>query len=165
MGEGRKQDHTFFATMREGMERGGYRCLLRYLLDYDLTGLDFNAAPQTQALVDQKHHSLDPFHQWWYACLVDGRIVGAEFTDWPIEIECERFRAAFRRHIKERNIHSWLHEDRIIGRLMKQCAPSVYKKRLSKREDGQPYAYRLPAIEVVRGEWDVFIGHPAEFEL
>src|SRR5690606_13114237 len=34
VGDGRKQDRAFFQAMREGMERGGYRLLLRYLLDY-----------------------------------------------------------------------------------------------------------------------------------
>jgi hypothetical protein len=58
VGDGRRQDRQFFRSMREGMERGGYSHLLRYLLDFDLTGIDVNAAPDTDGLRDQKRESL-----------------------------------------------------------------------------------------------------------
>lgn len=165
VGDGRKQDRRFFTAMRTGMESGGYGQLLRFLLDYDIKDIDLNEAPSTKALMDQKHHSLDPLHQWWLDCLEEGRIIGAEFTGWPAEIECERFRAAFRRHVKERNIRSRIPEDRAIGRLMKQCAPGVVKRRLSKQEDGsQPYAYHLPPVAEARAEWCAFIGHAQEWQ-
>ena len=164
VGDARKQDRAFFHDMRVSLEVGGYRHLLRYLLDYDLTGLDFNAAPQTQALADQKHHSLDPFHQWWFDCLTEGKIVGVDFVEWPTEIPCEHVRAAVRRYSKDRNIRSWMPDDRTIGRLLKSCAPSVQKRRLSKGDEGQPYVYRLPPLSKARAEWEVFLGHPATWE-
>lgn len=163
VGDGRKQDRKFFQDMREGMEQGGYPYLLRYLLDYDLSGLDFNAAPSTQGLSEQKHHTLDPFHQWWYDCLEEGVLIGSEFGGWPTEPTCDRFRAAFRRYVKERNIRSRVPEDRTIGRLLKQCAPGVTKRRATKTEEGQPYLYSLPALDIARVEWDRFIGHPVEW--
>jgi len=161
VGDGRKQDRKFFQDMREGMERDGYPYLLRYLLDFDTSGLDFNAAPATQGLSEQKHHTLDPFHQWWYDCLEEGALIGSEWSGWQCEPTCDRFRAAFRRYVKERNIRSRVPEDRSIGRLLKQCAPSVGKRRAAKTEDGQPYLYVLPALDQARSEWDRFIGHPA----
>lgn len=160
VGDGRKQDRTFFQSMREGMEADGYPHLLRYLLDYDLSGIDLNAAPATHGLSEQKHHTLDPFHQWWFDCLEEGALIGSESSAWPVEHNCERFRAAFRRYVKERNIRSRVPEDRAIGRLLKACAPSVLKKRATRTEDGQPYVYVIPPIDAVRQEWDRFIGHP-----
>lgn len=160
VGDGRKQDRQFFQSMREGMEADGYPHLLRYLLDFDLSGLDLNAAPATQGLSEQKHHTLDPFHQWWFDCLEEGALIGSESSAWPVEQNCERFRAAFRRYVKERNIRSRVPEDRAIGRLLKACAPSVLKKRATRTEDGQPYVYVIPPIDAVRQEWDRFIGHP-----
>ena len=162
VGDGRKQDRQFFQRMREGMESGGYACLLRYLLDYPLAGLDLNQAPQTQALTDQKHHSMDPLYQWWLDCLEEGALLGYEFHGWAREVECVRFRSAFRRYAQERNIRSRVPEDRSIGRLMKVCLPSIMKKRCSKKGDeGQPYAYQIPTLIDARAEWDRFIGHPA----
>lgn len=145
------------------MEQGGYPYLLRYLLDFDTSGLDFNAAPATQGLSEQKHHTLDPFHQWWYDCLDEGVLIGSEWSGWPTEPTCDRFRAAFRRYVKERNIRSRVPEDRAIGRLLKQCAPSVTKRRATKTEEGQPYLYGLPSLDQARLEWNQFIGHPVEW--
>lgn len=164
VGDGRKQDRAFFTTMREGMATGGSAVLLRYLLDYDLTGIDVNAAPLTVGLRDQKTHSLDPLSQWWLDNLENGTILCSEFLGWPAEIECERFRAAFRRYVKERQIRSRLPEDRVIGRLLRSCAPTVVKKRASKNsEGGQPYVYALPELAQARAEWDTFIGHGTEW--
>jgi DNA-binding response OmpR family regulator len=64
--------------MRLGMEAGGYRLLLRWLLDYDLTGLSFRAAPKTRALLEQKQMSQAPLEMWWFDSLMDGRIIGLE---------------------------------------------------------------------------------------
>jgi len=163
VGDGRKQDRRFFQDMREGMEAGGYPHLLRYLLDYDCTGLDLNAAPATVGLSEQKHHTLDPFQQWWFDCLEEGTLLGSEWGAWPEESPCERFRAAFRRYVKERNIRSRVPEDRAIGKLLKQCAPSVGKKRATKTDEGQPYVYLLPPLDVARSEWDTFMGHPTDW--
>lgn len=160
VGDGRKQDRRFFQAMREGMEAGGYEVLLRYLLDFDLTGIDVNAAPATKGLLDQKQQSMNPLEQWWFDCLESGMIVCSEFDRWPGEIECERFRAAFRRYVKERQIHKWLPEDRAIGRIMKACAPGLRRSRAARQSDGsQPYIYTVPPLVGARQEWECYIGH------
>jgi len=164
VGDGRKQDRGFFSTMREGLESGGYPVLLRYLLDYDLRGLDFNAAPVTTGLHEQKSHSLNPFHQWWGDSLEEGTLLGSEWGAWPGEAVCERVRAAFRRYVKERNIRSRIPEDRSIGRLLKQCAPGVIKKRATRTEEGQPYLYQFLPLDLARAEWEKFIGHTLVWE-
>lgn len=165
VGDGRKQDRQFFSTMREGLEqRGGYPALLRYLLNYNITGIDVNAAPTTAGLHEQKTHSLNPFHQWWGDSLEEGTLLGSEWGAWPTESVCERVRAAFRRYVKERNIRSRIPEDRAIGRLLKQCAPGVIKKRATRTEEGQPYLYQFPVLEQARAEWEHFMGHKLVWE-
>jgi hypothetical protein len=163
VGVGRKQDRQFFTNMRVGMEsEGGYAVLLRYLLDHPLS--DVNAAPHTTGLRDQKHESLDPVHQWWFECLEEGRIVGTESTTFPHDIHCDRFRAAFRRYAKERNIKARIPEDRAIGRLLKQCAPALGKRRLSVQDDGsQPYHFFFRSLDEHRAEWGVFMQHATEW--
>lgn len=165
VGEGRKQDRKFFTEMREGMERGGYSSLLRFLQEYNLSGIDVNAAPITEGLREQKESTLDPFRQWWLDSLEEGRIIGAEFTEWPATMECERFRDAFRRYVKARQITSRIPEDRVTGRLLKSCAPSVEKKRASRQIEGaQPYIYHLPELLTARTEWEAFMGHKHHWE-
>lgn len=165
VGDGRKQDRAFFQAMREGMERGGYRLLLRYLLDYDLSGIDVNEAPSTDALMDQKLATLEPFHQWWLDCLTEGRLVGSDFGgEWPAEIDRERFRAAFDRHSRQRNIKGRQPDSRQVGKMLKACLPSIGTRRSGDREAGQPWLYVLPPLERCRKEWEAFIGHEVSWE-
>jgi len=162
VGEGRKQDRNYFIQMREGMERGGYRVLLRRLLDYPLAGLDFNEAPQTPALLEQKHASLEPVTQWWLECLTDGSIVGGDFDGWPGVAEIARVRNALRRYFQDHNIRSRVPTDITFGKALKTCAPSIQRDRL--RVDGPlVYVYRLPPLDKVREDWVKYIGHPVEW--
>jgi hypothetical protein len=164
VGEGRKQDRSFFQLMRERMEAGGSRYLLRHLLDFDLRGVDVNAAPSTAALHDQKISSLLPFHQWWLDCLTQSRLVGSDFNGWPLEVEKERLRQAFSRYTKERQIRSRIPEDRTLGKLLKTCAPTV-DGSAKRRTDGELInLYRLPDLEQARLQWSEFIGHPIVWE-
>jgi hypothetical protein len=160
VGDGRKQDRSFFSAMREGMEAGGARLLLRHLLDFDIRGLDFNGAPTTAGLMEQKHASLDAFPGWWLTCLTEGKLVGGDFeVDWPGEATKERFRNAFRRYAKDRNVRGWIPDDRSMGRALKKFAPSVGVGRLA-----TGHTYKLPTLEKARAEWNTFIGHAVTWE-
>lgn len=165
VGEGRKQDRSFFHRMREGMQAGGYRLLLRYFLDFDLNQVDVNAAPATAALMDQKVASLDPFFQWWLECLTEGRIVGSEMSmDWPTEFEKDRFRNAFVKENRERQIRSRLPDAGKIGRLLAACAPSVDVNARSTLNGDRIRLYRFPSLAQARLEWERFIGHEVQWE-
>jgi hypothetical protein len=160
VGDGRKQDRRFFQEMREGMEWGGYRLLLRQLLDADITRLDINEAPGTEALLEQKTSSLDPFPQWWLACLTEGRIVASDFgAEWPDEVECERFRVAFRRWAKEHNIRARMLDERGIGKHLKRVCAGHHHTKVR----GTGYVYRFPALEACRAAWGAFMGHEMEW--
>lgn len=156
VGDARKQDTKFFTAMREGMEQGGYRLLLRYLLDHNLKEINVNEAPQTKALMDQKHSTLEPVHQWWLDSLTEGRIVGCDFTDgWPKELACDRFRMGLRRYLQDRGIRSRVPDDRAIGRQVKNACPRMEHFRIA-----SGYAYKFPNLATCRDLWDTYIGHP-----
>lgn len=164
VGDGRKQDRGYFRAMREGMERGGYRLLLRYLLDYDITGIDVDAAPLTAGLLDQKLSSLEPFHQWWFACLSEGRIINGEFsTEWPSSIDVDSFWGAFTRNCRERNIRSRTEDRRGLGRMLTRVVSGVEKT--TRREGGIVVnAYKLPSLDEARRSFEKFIGHEVKWE-
>ncbi len=164
VGDGRKQDRSFFQKMREGMVVGGYGLLLDYLLRYDIDGLDFNAAPKTAGLLEQKHESLDPLKQWWLDCMIEGSLLGSDFNGaWPSSVETERFRAAFRKYCKDRNVRSRMPDSRAVGHMLRECLPAAIKKRM--RVDGPliPH-YILPSIDECRVAWSTFIGHEMKWE-
>jgi hypothetical protein len=156
VGAGRRQDREFFHNMRVGMEQGGYACLLRFLLDFDLSTVDVNAAPQTKGLVDQKHAGLEPVQEWWLDCLSADRLVGDHFDGaLPERIPTNRLQAAFQAWAKTRNIRSRLPKDRDFTKAM---TAKLGKYRRTREGDALLYAYHSPGIDVLRAEWETFIG-------
>lgn len=166
VGEGRKQDIEFFKAMHEGMAAGGKSHLLKYLLDYDLSNIEVNRAPNTAGLLEQKLSSLDPLGEWWFSCLTEGIIVESDFAKgWPEDMSKARFRDAFYRHAKERNIRGRMPDERWIGRFLAKCAPSI--DRGVKQREGDIFVklYRFPELAIARQEWQKFIGHEIVWEL
>lgn len=155
VGDGRKQDRAFFTRMREGMESGGYRLLLRYLLDYPLAGVDVNAAPVTKALVDQKHESLDPWGQWWLDCLTEGTLLGSDFPpEWDGGvIEKDKFRAAYNKYLRDRKITSRALSARAFGRSLLKVCPSMGSTQ-QRTSTGFIQVYKFPPLDQARKEWE-----------
>ena len=161
VGEGRKQDRPYFTEMRLGLdEQGGAAHLLRYLMDYKITQ-DVNLAPNTAGLISQKISSLEPVPQWWYDTLTAGMIAGGDWGgEWPDTIPTNRLRDALRRWVGNRNIKGRLPNDVNFGKILRQMAPSFEKKKMSARmsESDTSYAYFKVPLEVLRKEFDTYIG-------
>lgn len=160
LGEGRMQDRKFFISMREGMEQGGYAHLLRYLLDFDLSTMDVNDAPNTAALIDQKHASLDTVEQWWLDCLHSGQIAGGDWAgEWPESVPTNRLRDALARWARGRNIRSRLPEEVGFGRILKKIAPGFAKKKArGESASDTSYSFFNPGLEKLRLDWNKYIG-------
>ena len=155
VGNGRKQDREFFVSMRVGMEQGGYGHLLRFLMDYDIAGIDVNEAPLTEGLIEQKHASLEPLQEWWLDCLETGELLGATYSGaMPDRIVTDAAYNAFVGWARQRNIRSRLPSHKGFVEDMKHLAE---KKRT--RVDGKlEYAFINPGIEILRHQWNEFIG-------
>ena len=75
----RKQDHQHFAGLQAELDNGGYEALLYHLLhEVDLRGFDVRKVPQTEALRQQRNHSLPPLDAWWCELLESGTLYGAD---------------------------------------------------------------------------------------
>lgn len=161
VGDGRKQDRKYFMEMRIGLdEQGGAAHLLRYLMDYKITQ-DVNVAPNTVGLTSQKIASLEPVPQWWYDTLSAGMIAGGDWGgEWPDTIPTNRLRDALRRWVSNRNIKGRLPNDVNFGKILRHMAPSFEKKKLGSRlaEGDTSYAYFKVGLEVLRNEFDRYIG-------
>lgn len=144
------------------MERGGYRLLLRYLLDLDLTGVDLNEAPSTKGLLDQKHASLDIVGEWWLDSLMAGHVLGSDFDGWPERAETSRFRQALHRYAQTRSVKGRLPNDVHVGRRLSQYAGT--KKARSRHEGALGYDYVVPPLVEARAAWERYIGHRVEWE-
>lgn len=158
VGSARQGDRPFFIEMRAGMEAGGYGLLLQHLQNTPLS--DVNGAPVTEALLQQKHATLEPLQQWWLECLYQGQIVGSDFGgQWPADIECERMRSAFRRYARDRSVRSRLPTDSEFG---KQLLPWMGHHRI-RLDDAPTWVYRVKNLPDSRKVWDQFIGQPVKW--
>lgn len=156
VGNGRRGDLNFFRSMREGMEEGGARLLLSYLQNFDISKIEINEAPQTEALLSQKLKSLNSFSYWLFECLKEGKILGLDFTDeWPRHISKENIRFAFQKHTGNKNEF----QAREIGQTILQYLPSTNNFQKVKTDDGYKNCYTLPQLEQARREFSAHMGH------
>lgn len=161
VGDGRKQDRSFFESMRLGMEQGGYRHLLRYLRQHPVG--DVNAAPATKALADQKLNSMSPFQAWWYQCLQEGSI-GSTGSSWPEKIEVKRLRDVYYAYCKDRNISGWRPEDHKLRGWLREVAPSIPNAANHRIDGASLYSYVLPSLEQARAEFAAFMQTELKWE-
>jgi hypothetical protein len=162
VGEGRMQDRKFFHDMRVGMENGGYAHLLKYLQDFDLSQVDVNLAPATEALAEQKIASLEPFQQWWFSCLNEETMANGDFEGWPEQIETKRLRNSYIRYVRERNIRTRIIDERSVGHFLKRISATLERKRI-RISGALAYAYIIPGIEEARKDFENFLGHPIKW--
>ena len=74
----RKQDFAYFAGLQAELDNGGYEALLYHLLhEVDLTDFNVREVPQTEALRQQRDHSLPPLEAWWCELLETGTLMGS----------------------------------------------------------------------------------------
>lgn len=74
VGDGAKQNTTYFRAIQKQLRDGGQARLLHDMLTRDLRRFDPHKVPVTSELTEQKIHSLEPWALWWYNCLIDGSI-------------------------------------------------------------------------------------------
>ena len=165
VGEGRKTDRKFFQDMREGMEAGGYAHLLRYLLDFDLTGIDVNKAPATDALLEQKEESLPPFESFWLGCLQEGQLLNSDFHGaWGGDVLKTMFREAFQGYCRNRNIRGRLPDEMTIGKTLARLAPSIDRTKQKREGERLLPIYRFSTLEDCRKDWERYMGHVYKWE-
>lgn len=157
MGEDRMQDGDFFESMRVDMEEhGGAEYFLRYLLDYDISGVNLNRAPKTAALSQQQERSYNHYQSWWYAGLEMGEIDGIAFMEggWPRSVFRQEM---YRSFLKWKQIHfprsNYNLTESEFGKKLREMCPEVGSKSL-RQENSRIRTYELPTLEVARKSWE-----------
>jgi Family of unknown function (DUF5906) len=65
-------DKPYFKAIETQLHDGGLAAFIHDMLNRDITNFDVRDFPQTQALAEQKRHSIDSLHRWWLAVLERG---------------------------------------------------------------------------------------------
>lgn len=152
----RRGDWKFFDDMRRGFEAGGYSHLLRYLMDFDIGGLNFTVAPMTEGLYHQKIVSLDAFGQWWFESLCDGELIGTGLGTWATSISRKQMHEGYLEFCnKRKNKRGFLESAAIFCARVADVADS--KKNEYSYRSGE---FELPTLQRAREIWDERMRYP-----
>ena len=155
-------DHGFFRRMFAQLEDGGYSELMRFLLTWDASGINLRQPPRTSALIDQILESMGPEEQFWYECLMSGRI----------QHDAKTFR--FGEKCDKRELYSCYEQFCLkhyvrdpsspigFGRCFSKMCPSCKSDRMSKGE--RRWRYQLPELERCRQEFSEYLGTEIQWE-
>lgn len=161
VGEGRMQDTKFFSNCRKGMEAGGYKLLLQWLLDFDTSVADINVPPKTRSLLNQKLRSLDIFERWIFEMLHDDelKIQGADEG----EVDFDDVVSAYKLYHKQNSARNYTPDIRIIGKKLKAILPSMDKKRLT-RQGKRKWMCSVADIETLRTDFSKYMGQEVDWD-
>lgn len=87
VGDGKKQDTTYFKRLWHQLNTGGKARLLWELLNEDLSDFDQFNIPQTTELTKQKIMSLDPWSEWWFEKLDAGQVLQTQPWDQAVPLQ------------------------------------------------------------------------------
>lgn len=147
-----KQDHAYFGAFKTYLENGGDAAFLHYLLSYDLSGFNIRRVPSTQALVEQKAHTLPTFDRWLFDKLWQG-VLSAYGEEWNPEVSCTGFRDEYAAYVRNRGEGRYtITEARWVGRRLKTLIPSVIRRRAGGRHTRQ-WVYGFPSLAQARAEF------------
>jgi hypothetical protein len=161
------QDSGYFGAISAAMRNGGYSNFLHTLMTYDLSKFDVRNVPQTRALQDQKIHSFEPTHDWWFGKLRDGRLL-VEHGGWRPDVVVEELTADFIEHLRVWGMMARRSSATKLGHFLVTACPNDSLKRWQSREPmtindkliQRPYYYTFPPLDVLRRHWDERFGGP-----
>lgn len=158
VGDARRGDREYFGAIKDGMKAGGDQLLFQYLMNFDLSQVDVNVAPQTGALMSQKEHSLNAMAAWWLASLRAGYVLGSSDHEWPTDMPRNLLRDSFYTEAKAQNMHGRLPNAVHFGRQFGQMAPSSAGEVLKREGDTRYRVYPFATVEQSRTEFEAFVG-------
>ena len=98
VGDEHAKDRPYFGAIQTELENGGYERLMYELQTRKFKNADPCVAPDTDALLEQKLHSLDTFDRWWFDQLKEGELWVRAGDLWPEKrtaYEVKEFREKF----------------------------------------------------------------------
>jgi hypothetical protein len=160
VGDAKKQDTAYFAAIAQEMRNGGTGALLHELQNFDLSTVNVREIPRTEALLDQKLASLEPFEIWLHTRLREGAI---GYSDgWPQEIERKAIYENYRRFVDD--MRKYPISEAEFGRRLKGTFPRLGSKQLRLTDGARPRAYVLPPLLECRSAFEQRLGQTLDWE-
>lgn len=170
MGEAHLQDHAYFKAISEQMKNGGREALLYELLHYDGSEVDLWTVPKTEALADQKAHSMTTVEKFWFGCLKAGSQIGSHWNrhdqfesggyesgdgEWRTKVRASQLYDEYVLRSQQAGVTRRSREMELADAL-KRMAPGVTHGRI--RIDGvQTRGWTFPQLEECRSAFNTYM--------
>lgn len=166
--EARRVDKPYFSAIKDQMKSGGYESLLHLLQTRDITNFDFDSAPKTDALAEQKTLNLTPEESWWHDKLQEGRTL-VKHEDWERDVPCEELFLDYVDFVKRPGgkVYQARCTKTRMTRFLKRFCPVGYptKRELNLSPDpnspspglrfnSKPVCFGFPSLAECRQAWD-----------
>jgi hypothetical protein len=129
----RMGDRAYFAAIENQMQAGGAAAMLHALQHRDISRFEIRDIPGSQALADQKKHSLDTLDRWWLAVLERGFVWRSRhglpvFGEWQEFVSTELLNRAYLQWCSENRVQRPMTRVQLGARMTEVYTP--------KRPDG-----------------------------
>jgi hypothetical protein len=119
-------------------------------MDFDLSKVDLDTAPETKFLSVQKAESLSAVEQFWFDSLINGWLMGAlGETGWPKHVSNKEISYSLKQYYNDRNIRGWIPTYKKLSKILRCLFPKVTVERIQKEGVRDRY-YVLPPLDECR---------------
>lgn len=145
------QNRSYFGDLLKAMVSGGREALLHFLLHHDLSGIDVGRAPHTNALQENKIHSLSVVERFLFEALETGRVCG-HHEEWRLSIACRELQTAYIEYACRAG-QSRRSSQTELGKALRRLFGDV-RKRQAMSSQGRINVWDLPDLMTCRKHFD-----------
>lgn len=160
----RQGNNSYFQSIMKEMEDGGFANLLHMLQTMDISNFDVRAVPNTEALQDQKLHSMEPHEEWWYGKLRDGHLKPAH-QGWTSPIPKDAMIEDYLIYAQRISASRRTSATRLSRFFTKCCtgvkqfsAPFRGRDAQGNPQIGTTVWWEFPTLELCRAEFEKYVG-------
>lgn len=170
--EKRRNDHAYFALLRDEMNGDGPAALLAFLKSYDISNFQVRAVPDTAALGEQKLQGLKNVERWWMDVLQRGELAGianhgpagkgALWAESTMLVERRDVRHDYSNWMRGRRYDGEETSETEFGQRLHRLCPSIVNKRIQ-RTNLKGLYYDIPDLHICRKEFEEYLGSKLEW--
>ena len=161
------QNHGYFAELLAEIEAGGRERLLHELLTFDLSEVNLRDIPKTDALLEQKVHSLDPIESWLLERLQAGEPTRGHGL-WPPFVPTETLVADYVAAADRVGIHRKATSTQFGMKFAKLLPAARRVRRAVPTDTGatttRVWGYDLPPLDAARAAFEEAMKQPMEWD-
>ena len=164
----RQGDKPYFNAIMKELEDGGFANLLYMLQTMDLSHFNHRDVPATDALQDQKLHSMEPHEEWWYGKLRDGHLRPAH-ASWTSPIPKDALIDDYLTYAQRISASRRTSATRLARFIEKCCSPGLHsfsaafrgRDTVGNPQQGTTIFWEFPPLSVCRAGFERYIGGSA----